>query len=66
MSEIISMMVGRTVSENNRPEKVNTSPEVVLSVEGLSTKKLLKNVSFDLHKGEILGFAGLMGAGRTE
>ncbi|HEX5510462.1 MAG TPA: ATP-binding cassette domain-containing protein, partial [Actinomycetales bacterium] len=35
-------------------------------VEGLSTPELLKDVSFDLRKGEILGFAGLMGAGRTE
>ena len=35
-------------------------------VSGLSTKELLKDVSFDLRKGEILGFAGLMGAGRTE
>ena len=40
--------------------------EVVLEVAGLSTKALLKDVSFDLRKGEILGFAGLMGAGRTE
>jgi ribose transport system ATP-binding protein len=39
---------------------------VALSVRGLSTKNLLRDVSFDLHKGEILGFAGLMGAGRTE
>ncbi len=35
-------------------------------MRGLSTKALLRDVSFDLHKGEILGFAGLMGAGRTE
>ena len=40
--------------------------EVVLEVSGLSTKELLKDVSFELRKGEILGFAGLMGAGRTE
>jgi ribose transport system ATP-binding protein len=39
---------------------------VLLSVRGLSTKELLKDVSFDLKEGEILGFAGLMGAGRTE
>jgi ribose transport system ATP-binding protein len=38
----------------------------VLSVEGLSTKTLLKDVTFELREGEILGFAGLMGAGRTE
>ena len=40
--------------------------EIALEVKGLSTKNLLKDVSFQLHKGEILGFAGLMGAGRTE
>ncbi len=38
----------------------------MLEVRGLSTEALLKDVSFDLRKGEILGFAGLMGAGRTE
>jgi ABC-type glutathione transport system ATPase component len=38
----------------------------VLSVRGLSTKRLLRDVSFDVHAGEILGFAGCMGAGRTE
>ena len=43
-----------------------TDREVVLEVSGLSTKDLLKDVSFELRKGEILGFAGLMGAGRTE
>jgi ribose transport system ATP-binding protein len=39
---------------------------VILAVDGLNTQSLLKNVSFELKKGEILGFAGLMGAGRTE
>jgi ribose transport system ATP-binding protein len=66
--EIIAMMVGRDISASysSRPEVPVQSGEVVLSVRGLSTKNLLRDVSFDLHRGEILGFAGLMGAGRTE
>lgn len=66
MREIISLMVGREVAADARPTNPPVSDEVVLSVEGLSTRKLLKDVSFEVRKGEILGFAGLMGAGRTE
>ena len=64
--EVISLMVGRKVDQDQRPEARSQSSEVVLRVEGMSDHKLLKDVSFDLRKGEILGFAGLMGAGRTE
>jgi len=65
--KIIEMMVGRAIDEGTRPEaREHTADPVVLDVQGLSTKSLLKDVSFQLHKGEILGFAGLMGAGRTE
>ncbi|OIU88198.1 sugar ABC transporter ATP-binding protein [Microbacterium sp. AR7-10] len=64
---IIEMMVGRAIDEGTRPEaREHAGDPVVLDVQGLSTKTLLKDVSFQLHKGEILGFAGLMGAGRTE
>ena len=49
-----------------QPVGVRADREVVLEVDGLSTKDLLDDVSFELRKGEILGFAGLMGAGRTE
>jgi ribose transport system ATP-binding protein len=66
MKEVISMMVGREISGEAKPVGVQEGREVVLEVAGLSTKELLKDVSFDLRKGEILGFAGLMGAGRTE
>jgi ribose transport system ATP-binding protein len=66
MKEVISMMVGREISGEAKPVDVQKGREVVLEVSGLSTKDLLKDVSFDLRKGEILGFAGLMGAGRTE
>jgi ribose transport system ATP-binding protein len=66
MKEVISMMVGRELSTTAKPEGVREDREVVLEVDGLSTKDLLQDVSFELRKGEILGFAGLMGAGRTE
>ncbi len=63
--EIIKLMVGREIAADVRPEpRAETEP--VLEVENLSTSDLLKDVSFTLEKGEILGFAGLMGAGRTE
>ncbi|TNC24914.1 sugar ABC transporter ATP-binding protein [Amycolatopsis alkalitolerans] len=65
-AEIIALMVGRVLDTGARPEGVRTDREAVLSVTGLSTKALLTDVSFDLRRGEILGFAGLMGAGRTE
>jgi len=63
--EIIQLMVGRKIESNVRPEP-REETEPVLEVKNLSTKELLTDVSFTLEKGEILGFAGLMGAGRTE
>ena len=65
--EIIAMMVGRTIYED--PKAVSSVPEgapVILEVEHLNSGSHVKDVSFVLHKGEILGFSGLMGAGRTE
>ncbi len=66
MKEVIARMVGREITSEARPENVRADRETLLSVAGLSTKALLKDVSFELRTGEILGFAGLMGAGRTE
>ncbi len=64
--EVISLMVGRELRGEQRPTAVPADREAVLSVQGLSTRRLLRDVSFDVRSGEILGFAGLMGAGRTE
>jgi ribose transport system ATP-binding protein len=66
ISKIIALMIGRNVEQDLRPEVNTSTSEVVLEVKGLTTKRLLKDVSFDLKRGEILGFAGLVGAGRTE
>ena len=63
--ELIAMMVGRQLT-NYYTRTFSDSQEKVLEVKNLSDGKLLKNVSFALHKGEILGFSGLVGAGRSE
>lgn len=66
LDQVISKMVGRAIDTTARPENVRPDRPVLLSVKGLATESLLSDISFDLHAGEILGFAGLMGAGRTE
>src|SRR5579863_5129439 len=65
ISTIISLMVGRELADATRAEARRPGEEA-LRVEGLNRDTFIKNVSFSLRKGEILGFAGLMGAGRTE
>ncbi|MFD3443508.1 sugar ABC transporter ATP-binding protein [Microbacteriaceae bacterium 4G12] len=66
ITRVIDMMVGRHLEEGARPSTDRHRGDVVLRVQGLSTRHLLDDVSFELRRGEILGFAGLMGAGRTE
>jgi ribose transport system ATP-binding protein len=66
IDQIISLMVGRTIYESAPELPESPNQEVVLEVRNLSRGKVLRDVSFDLKKGEILGFAGLIGAGRTE
>ncbi|WP_094548435.1 sugar ABC transporter ATP-binding protein, partial [Petroclostridium xylanilyticum] len=63
--KLIEMMVGREITQMFPKEPAEIG-EVILSVKNLTKSGLFENVSFDLRKGEILGFAGLMGAGRTE
>lgn len=66
IDQIISMMVGREIYKqaDHKPETENN--DIVLEVQNLKRGNEIKDVSFHLRKGEILGFAGLMGAGRTE
>lgn len=63
--ELIQMMVGRTVKDLFPKKEVQVG-EAVLRVKNLTRKGAFKDVSFELRKGEILGMAGLVGAGRTE
>jgi len=63
---IIALMVGRELSDVGRVAPANANGEEALKVVGLKRGAAIRDVSFTLRKGEILGFAGLMGAGRTE
>ncbi|MDR2109965.1 MAG: sugar ABC transporter ATP-binding protein [Spirochaetaceae bacterium] len=63
---IIAQMVGREIYESRHLHGDTTQNPVVLDVKNLNRGRVVRDVSFQLHKGEILGFAGLLGAGRTE
>lgn len=63
--KIVELMLSRSMSAYF-PEKTSKPGEVVLSVKNLRCGKKVKDVSFDLRKGEILGITGLLGSGRTE
>jgi len=65
ISKIISLMVGRELADGARAEG-RAGGEEALRVERLNRGAMVRDVSFAVRKGEILGFAGLMGAGRTE
>ena len=65
VDELVTLMVGREL-DNDYVTKSSASEEVLMKVEGLTQKGKFENVSFELHKGEILGFGGFVGAGRTE
>jgi ribose transport system ATP-binding protein len=61
---VVSMMVGRSL--DIPPHQSHVHNEIILSVAGLSRGKTVRDVSFELRKGEVLGIAGLVGSGRTE
>jgi ribose transport system ATP-binding protein len=66
MAEIIAMMVGRKLESAEKHIPDTSGKEVLLEVRGLNRGRAIRDVSFSVRRGEILGFAGLMGAGRTE
>lgn len=65
MDGVVRMMIGREIGERFPKRDVKIG-DVVLRVEGLTRKEIFHDVSFDVRAGEVLGVAGLMGAGRTE
>ncbi|WP_395451264.1 sugar ABC transporter ATP-binding protein [Aminobacter sp. UC22_36] len=66
VDKIISMMVGRALTDERPDIPDHATSEVVLEVKHLNRGTVIRDVSLSVRKGEILGFAGLMGAGRTE
>jgi ribose transport system ATP-binding protein len=64
--EIVSRMVGRKIQNKFPPKQNVPTTEKILEVRNIVRKGILHNISFDLYRGEILGIAGLMGAGRSE
>ena len=61
---VVAMMVGRELAQEHHSS--HASREITLSVRGLASATKVRDVSFDLHRGEVLGIAGLVGSGRTE
>jgi len=66
VDEVVVRMVGRALDDKFPPPTRVPSAEVLLSVRGLARHGVFEDVGFELRRGEILGFSGLMGAGRTE
>ena len=66
LDELISMMVGREISKEHIRKVDTSTDEMALEVENLSQGTLLKNISMNVKRGEIVGLSGLVGSGRTE
>lgn len=62
---LVSLMIGREITQLFPPRNARIGEEI-LSVQNLSSGRMVKNVSFSVHAGEVVGFSGLVGSGRTE
>ena len=65
MDDLVKLMIGRDLKDVY-PKRSLTPSDVLLEVNNVSQTKLLRDISFQLHAGEIVGFAGIVGSGRTE
>ncbi len=65
-NRVISLMVGRSLDQYFPPRATVRAEEILLEVSGLSHPGIVEDISFTLHRGEVLGVSGLMGAGRSE
>jgi ribose transport system ATP-binding protein len=66
MDRLVSLMVGREIQQLFPPRTARPGSQVVLDVKGVGQPGVVRDISFQLHHGEILGVSGLMGAGRSE
>lgn len=65
-SALVSLMVGRDIDDQFPRRRPKQTGDVLLAVEGLRRDGVFEDISFEVHAGEVLGIAGLVGAGRTE
>ena len=66
-ADVVRLMIGKELSEATASNSLRKSDAPVrLKVDGLTKKGVFRNIGFEIHEGEIVGFAGLVGAGRTE
>lgn len=66
MDRLVSLMVGRAITQLYPRRESNPTDQIALDVRGVSQRGVVRDISFQLHRGEILGVSGLMGAGRSE
>ena len=66
VDDMISLMVGRSLQTRFPARPPRARGEVILQAQGISQPGVVHDVSFTLHRGEVLGLSGLMGSGRTE